>query len=367
MDKKKIIIIVIGAILLIAACTTIGVSGVLSPYERQIGVAYKLLEQEKYEEAILAFDKAIEIDVRRAKAYIGKADVYVTRCDKKTLDDTEKVLKTGYKQHYDDNAYVDAIIRLADELYTKEQKKWAIDLLDFGYELTNDERIKERKNQIIGELSEKILSELYTMFENGEDEKIKKEIQSEKYIEFVSFVDNDEFKYIYFPDKNAEQTGKGIALYYVDSKKFGNIFVYYGDFSGGVRSGKGTWVGASGESYYWFEGAWSDDAPSGAGNEVWDTTTNGKDSGTIYKALVSGNYVNGLLDGTFTKTEYVTDGRVFTFNDVVANNGVLARNGCGEEDEDGYCAAVGAIDGVGKVHWHSKGGLNGVEGFCENQ
>lgn len=45
MDKKKIIIIAIIAILLIAICVTIGLSGVLSPYQRQIRLGYKLLEQ----------------------------------------------------------------------------------------------------------------------------------------------------------------------------------------------------------------------------------------------------------------------------------------------------------------------------------
>lgn len=367
MDKKKTIIIAISSILLIAICVTIGLSGVFSPYQRQIRLGYKLLEQGNYEEAILAFDKAIEIDVKRAKAYIGKADVYVTRCDENTLEDTKKVLETGYAQHYDDEAFVDAIIRLADELYAKDQRKWAVDLLNFGYELTNDDRIKERKNQIIDELSELFLSELYAMFENGENDAVKKEIQSEKYLEFMSFVDNEEFKYIYFPDKNKEQTGKGIALYFVDSEEFGNIFVYYGDFSKGIRSGTGTWVGANGEKYYWFEGVWSEDAPNGTGSEMWDITTKEKESNIIYKLETIGNYSNGLLDGTFTETGYVVDGSSCTFKDVVVNNGVLARNGCGEpEDGEGYCAAVSTDNDGHETHWMSNGELHGVEGFYKN-
>ncbi len=365
MDKKKTIIIAISAILLIAICATIGLSGVLSPYQRQIRLGYKLLEQGNYEEAILAFDKAIEIDVKRAKAYIGKADVYVTRCDENTLEDTKNVIETGYAHHYDDKAFVDAIIRLADELYAKDQRKWAVDLLNFGYELTKDERINERKNQIIDELSEFFLSELYIMFENGENEAVKKEIQSEKYLEFMSFVDNEEFKYIYFPDKNKEQTGKGIALYFVDSKQYGNIFVYYGDFVDGIRNGTGAWVGANGEKYYWFEGGWNEDAPNGPGKELWDTTAVEKESNIIYKGEIDGNYVNGLLDGTFSMTEYVVDGDILVFEDVVINNGVLARNGCGEpDDEDGYCAAVGKVTNDGHdIHMMSNGEKRGIEGF----
>lgn len=367
MDKKKGIIIAISAILLVAICVTIGISGVLSPYQRQIRLGYKLLEQGNYEEAILAFDKAIEIDVKRAKAYIGKADVYVTRCDENTLEDTKKVIETGYAQRYDDEAFVDAIIRLADELYAKDQRKWAVELLNFGYELTNDNRIKERKNQIIDELSEFFLSELYAMFENGENDAVKKEIQSEKYLEFMSFVDNEEFKYIYFPDKNKEQTGKGIALYFVDSEEFGNVFVYYGDFSKGIRSGTGTWVGANGEKYYWFEGAWSEDAPNGTGSETEYTTAEDKDSNQSYNMETKGNYVNGLLEGTFVETIYIVDGAVLHFDNAIANNGVLARNGCGEpDDEDGYCAAVSSGSEDHVTHWISNGELYGVEGFYKN-
>jgi len=148
MEKKKLLIVIISAILLITICATIGISGVLSPYERQIRLGYKLLEQGNYEEAILAFDKAIEIDVKRDKAYIGKADVYVARCDENTLEDMKSVFEIAYNQHYNDKGIVDAIIRLSDELISKEHSEWAIELLNFGYELTNDERINEHKKKL---------------------------------------------------------------------------------------------------------------------------------------------------------------------------------------------------------------------------
>lgn len=370
MDKKKTIIIAISAILLIAICVTIGLSGVLSPYQRQIRLGYKLLEQGNYEEAILAFDKAIEIDVKRAKAYIGKADVYVTRCDENTLEETKKVLETGYAQHYDDEAFVDAILRLADELYVKEQRKWAVELLNFGYELTNDERIKERKNQIIDELSEFFLSELYAMFENGENDAVKKEIQSEKYLEFMTFVDNAEFKYIYFPDKNKEQTGKGIALYFVESEEFGNVFVYYGDFSNGIRNGAGTWVGANGEKYYWFEGAWSDDSPNGNGNVIEYTTTEYKDSNQVYISETTGNYVKGLLDGNFTQKHTHVDGMTTYYDTPTATNGILNSipDEHGIADEGEYLVSIGKIlnENDGKIYWISNGETYGIEGFYKN-
>lgn len=371
MSKKKIIFIIISALILITVCVSVGISGVLSPYERQVRLGYKLLEEGKYEESILAFDKAIEIDVKRDKAYIGKADVYVTRCDENTLEDTKKVIGIGYAQHYDDEAFVSTIIRLADELYAKEKRSWAIELLDFGYELTNDEKVKDKKEQIINELSKKFLGKLFTMFEQGDEDAVKKEIQSEEFFELVSFVDNNKYKYIYFPEQNDQQSGRGIALYYVKSSIFGNIFVYYGDYVNGIRSGQGTWVGANGEKYYWFEGLWSNDTPNGNGKVVEYFTTDNKDWNMAYKFETTGSYVNGLLDGDFTEKNYLVDGSIISFDNATANNGILVNKGCGNHpnNEDGeYCAFVGKnIISGDEVHWMSKGELNGIIGFYDEQ
>lgn len=115
-------IIVISAVMLITACVSIGVSGVISPYERQIRLCYKLLEQGNYEEAILAFGKAIDIDIKRDKAYIGKADVYVARCDENAFEDIKEVFAIAYNQHYNDTNIVDTITRLSDWLNGKRTR-----------------------------------------------------------------------------------------------------------------------------------------------------------------------------------------------------------------------------------------------------
>lgn len=52
-----------------------------SQYEKQIKLGYKYLKEENYEQAILAFNKAIEIDVKKTKSYIGLAKTYITRLD----------------------------------------------------------------------------------------------------------------------------------------------------------------------------------------------------------------------------------------------------------------------------------------------
>ena len=70
-------------ILIVAICVSLlTVGGVWfvnanSPYNKQVAVGYNFLEEGKYEEAILAFDKAIGIEPRKKPAYEGKIEVYV--------------------------------------------------------------------------------------------------------------------------------------------------------------------------------------------------------------------------------------------------------------------------------------------------
>ena len=374
MTKKKIIILLAMAAVLVTAGISVAMSGVLDSYERQVQMAYKLLSEGKYEEAILAFDKAIEIDVKRDKAYIGKADVYVTRCDENTLEDTQRVLEIGYNQHYNDQNFVNAFIRLSDELFMKEYTDWAIELLDFGFNLTNDETLREHKNILINKIAVGFLEKLYIMFEDGEDDSIRAEIQSDKYLDFMNLIDGADYKYIYFPDENKEQTGKGIALYYVNSARFGNLFAYYGDFIKGIRSGAGTWVGANKEQSYWFEGSWHEDKPNGKGSITTIMTPTEKIEGHTYalKTYTDGEFTDGLYNGNINETWYMDNGQVMEWETIVAVNGVYSERSsipdfisdadyAKERAESGEYLV--AIEKNNDADLWSSGNVNAIEGF----
>lgn len=368
MDKKRIIMIAISAVLLIAICLIIGISGVLSPYQRQIRLGYKLLEQGNYEEAILAFDKAIEIDVKRAKAYIGKVDVFVARCDENVLEDIKHVIKTGYMYHDDDAAIVESIINAADTLSEKEKNIEAIELLEFCYELTGNKTIIEKKQIIIGKFVESYMPDLYLVCESEDKGAVIEELKSKRFHDIIKYINNEEFKYFYFPDNNKAQTGKGLGLYYIENKTYGNIFIYYGDFINAERSGTGTWIAVKDENYYWFKGEWSEDIPNGKGIDQSHAIVESRGVKFEYTTEIQGNYVNGLLDGTFTRTDYSTDGKkIMSFENVVASNGVLQENGCGTCcTGDSYCVIKVVHKGGSQTHWTSKGELHGVVGFYRN-
>ncbi|NPV89416.1 MAG: tetratricopeptide repeat protein [Firmicutes bacterium] len=74
MNKRVISVITVALILTIAGIAL--ATGGLDSAERQLKLAYKLLDEGKYEEAILAFQKVIEIDPRKTEAYAGLSLAY---------------------------------------------------------------------------------------------------------------------------------------------------------------------------------------------------------------------------------------------------------------------------------------------------
>jgi len=70
MNKRMVLIVSVVLALLIAGIV-IAQSGTLGTVERQLKLGYKLLNEGRYEEAILAFQKVIEIEPRSTKAYAG--------------------------------------------------------------------------------------------------------------------------------------------------------------------------------------------------------------------------------------------------------------------------------------------------------
>ena len=75
--------------------------------EYDLGVRY--LSEGNYEEAILAFEAAIEIDPKRAEAYLGLADVYVAQGD---LDAAREVLDRAVEAVGEDEAVLAKIEEL---------------------------------------------------------------------------------------------------------------------------------------------------------------------------------------------------------------------------------------------------------------
>lgn len=90
--KKNIIVIVIAAVLALgigSAAVAIGISSIpANRVSRYMGAAERYLSELNYEQAIIEFQKILEIEPMNADAYIGLANAYLG------LDNTDKALET---------------------------------------------------------------------------------------------------------------------------------------------------------------------------------------------------------------------------------------------------------------------------------
>ena len=107
MQKKKFTFIGIVIITLICAgCIIYNLPG--NKITRQINLGYKYLEEMEYEQALVVFNEILKIEPRNAEGYLGMLEVYIS------MSDFETALK-----------------------YAEE-----------GYEMTGDERLKEKVDMI---------------------------------------------------------------------------------------------------------------------------------------------------------------------------------------------------------------------------
>ncbi len=138
MSRKSIIITVAVVILAIIAGMTLymtqaGEGGI----EKKLELANQYITEEKYEEAILAFQEIINIDENNVEARVGLARAYTGLGD---YDKAEEVLRRGLALDGAQTEYWDALL----ELYKKAGKSDAEiqALMKEAYEATGNEKYK---------------------------------------------------------------------------------------------------------------------------------------------------------------------------------------------------------------------------------
>lgn len=125
-----------------------------------LGVRY--LSEGNYEEAIIAFTAAIEIDHNKAAAYVGRGDAYIK------LDDTEENQRLALEDYLRamecDDVGLEVPSKIAEIYVAKGEPERAIEILVNTYDETGDEDLKDRIFDLFDVLSE----EQQTMFELGQ-------------------------------------------------------------------------------------------------------------------------------------------------------------------------------------------------------
>ena len=139
---KRITALFLAALLLLSlfAC------GAKDTWQEQYDLGMRYLNDGNYEEAIIAFTAAIEIDPKRPEAYFGRGRAYALSDETEenlaaARSDFEKVLEL-------DPTYVDAWLELADILIRQEDYDSAEEALRQGYEATESQEISQKMEQL---------------------------------------------------------------------------------------------------------------------------------------------------------------------------------------------------------------------------
>lgn len=129
-----------GSIALLVMCLVLtacaGQSSSLgSTWQEQYDLGVRYLSEGNYEEAIIAFSAAIEIDPNRAEAYVGRGDAYLG------FGETEENLAAALADYEEalalDGTLVNAWLGLAEVYISQGDYDMALEVLQNGLESTN--------------------------------------------------------------------------------------------------------------------------------------------------------------------------------------------------------------------------------------
>lgn len=146
MKRIPALFTVLALVLGLCACTAAQPNGQITgtsqgpTWQEQYDLGVRYLSEGNYQEAILAFTAAIEIDPKQAPAYIGRGDAYIG------LGETEENLETA-KADYEkaielDKTSAEAYLGLADVYIRQGDYEKAREILEQGLEKTGSEPIQ---------------------------------------------------------------------------------------------------------------------------------------------------------------------------------------------------------------------------------
>ena len=145
--KKPTALIIAAVVVLIALAAGIGIYNTpANRLSRQLDLGHKYLENEQYEEAVLAFERAIAIDDRSLEAYAGALEAYLGKGDQGETEafyDRTLAVLSGLDDEFiaQNMDYTVEIYFAADEVYENNPEKAA--------EVLEDGLVKTGENQEI--------------------------------------------------------------------------------------------------------------------------------------------------------------------------------------------------------------------------
>ena len=336
-------------------------------WQEQYDLGLRYLSEGNYEEAIIAFTAAIEIDDTRPEAYQGRGQSYYKLVPLveagntfdllENFDMISKVTRYCYEQsiqNYDRAIelapdvveYYDDVIKIALECGRLEL---VLRYCEMKYQNTDDTGFEDLYQTI--QKGYALTDRLEEAFRAGDDGQIFALMQGEDYHALITI---QEYLKAPFLRPYGEKT---LGVYRVDDEKYGHCMIYYGDCEDGVRSGSGAWYGYYNGNNYASHGDWSEDKPNGYfETKEWNSELN---ESVVYR-LISGDVSNGLWNGSvlwaFDQTEGYHSWNC-TFVDGIGQ--FVRENLWSEESNEGGYGSLSPAEG-------SENKARGIAGFVQS-
>lgn len=370
---KKITALFAALALLMGLCAC---KSTAARWQEQYDLGMQYLSEENYQEAIIVFTAAIEIEENRSEAYFGRGQAYYGLVSMVTQNETielesfpadgtpEEQLRYCYEQAIRD---YERAIELAPDVveYYDEIMKLALEygdierMIHYGeqkYQNVDDDGLQDLYETACTSFS--LMEQLADLFHAGSDDEIFALMQGSSYEALLSLQE-----YLGYPILR-EYYEKTLGIYPVDDDKYGHCMIYFGDFADGNRSGTGAWYGYYEGNNYASRGDWSGDAPNGLfETKEWYSEL----AEDVSYRLVSGQVSNGLWNGEVLWAFDSADGYQSwncTFDDGL---GVVVKT---EETDDGvmYLWSEQSNEGPGGLgsHHNSPDDVYGIAGFLPN-
>ena len=157
---KRVISLALVLLLLITGCS----QNLTAQWQEQYDLGMRYLSEGNYQEAILAFTAAIEIDSNRAEAYVGRGDAYVASGE---TEENLAAAQADYERAIElDPTIPEAWLGLADVYIRRGDYDQALEVLREALERTgNNQSIADTIAQIERETAENLREQVQEMLQ----------------------------------------------------------------------------------------------------------------------------------------------------------------------------------------------------------